>query len=220
MSRIFIPIIDLRTTMTGVGDQGPMPTCVAFAVTAAHEFFRRFDIKMSEEFLYRLCKIREGNENEGTFVDVALKNLESIGQVNHVIMPYSDIVTPILNNKYPLDLFREARTRRIPNWNQYLPNHLNIESILDAGKGVICVVEVQQPFHFIHQTENFIDFPSNELYKDAYHAVLIVGYGKDSKGNPYFIMRNSWGDDWGELGYAYLSYGYFNKYQNGTWAIA
>ena len=38
------------------------------------------------------------------------------------------------------------------------------------------------------------------------HAVMAVGYD-DSKGA--FIVRNSWGTDWGIKGYFYLPYWYF-----------
>jgi C1A family cysteine protease len=35
------------------------------------------------------------------------------------------------------------------------------------------------------------------------HAVLIVGYDHTYQ---YFIVKNSWGDDWGEAGYFKIAY--------------
>jgi len=37
------------------------------------------------------------------------------------------------------------------------------------------------------------------------HAVLAVGYGKDSENEDYVIIKNSWGNDWGENGFGKIS---------------
>ena len=37
------------------------------------------------------------------------------------------------------------------------------------------------------------------------HAVTVVGYGQNEKGEKYFIVKNSWGTNWGMDGYIYMS---------------
>lgn len=33
------------------------------------------------------------------------------------------------------------------------------------------------------------------------HAIVLVGYDVTPKGEPYYILKNSWSEEWGEKGY-------------------
>ena len=50
------------------------------------------------------------------------------------------------------------------------------------------------------------------------HAILIVGYDDASQ---YFIVKNSWGDGWGESGYFRIAYSELSRpVYFGDWTIA
>ena len=47
-------------------------------------------------------------------------------------------------------------------------------------------------------------FDSSKCGTKLDHATLVVGYGTDSSGTPYWIMKNSWAATWGDQGYMQL----------------
>jgi cathepsin L len=52
--------------------------------------------------------------------------------------------------------------------------------------------------------------------KDINHAITIVGW--DDKKNAY-LVKNSWGPQWGDDGYVWVEYGCNNIGYGATWAV-
>ena len=79
-----------------VKDQGDRPTCVAFAVSSVHEYWRDIfvdnkqsvDLDLSEEFLYYGCKQNDGLPTDaGTTVTAASDWLGVKGQCVEQLHP-------------------------------------------------------------------------------------------------------------------------------------
>ena len=70
-----------------------------------------------------------------------------------------------------------------------------------------------------------LDCDGNDLYLNfVNHGVLVVGYGYDFwTGLDYWLIKNSWGEDWGEKGYFRIKmdseYGICGMYYIATYPI-
>ncbi|XP_049320216.1 procathepsin L isoform X8 [Astyanax mexicanus] len=79
----------------------------------------------------------------------------------------------------------------------------------DLQKAVVAVGPVSVAIDSSNKT--FLLYQSgiyNEPYCSSYnvnHGVLVVGYNTDSSGREYWVVKNSWGVQWGEQGYIRMS---------------
>lgn len=66
--------------------------------------------------------------------------------------------------------------------------------------------EVIQDFRF-YKDGVFTSTTCGQGPTDVNHAVLAVGYGVSEEGTPYWIIKNSWGNSWGDGGYFKMEMG-------------
>jgi C1A family cysteine protease len=197
-----------------VRDQGERGTCVAFAVTAAHEVARAAGVAisedLSEEALFWGCKIIDGNWESGTSFGSAAAAVGSTGQPLEAIWPYEPR--------------RGAGTRYDPprkpaeDWHKsglgQAPVDLApVRTEIDAGRPTVLGLTVFDTL-FMPSSAGRIDAPAAGSPARGRHAVLAVGHDADG-----LLIRNSWGTTWALGGYGWLSNEYAEHHLREAWII-
>ena len=200
--------VDLRAQLPEVADQGERDTCLAFTATASHETNRQLLVSLSEEHLFWQCKQLDnlqGIITTGTTFNSVAKVLMRRGQAEKAVWPYS-CVEPVPYTPPPgvsaAPLFGISRALLIDP-----PDAGVVQDFLENNA---CVVGGFTDYPSLHRPDKgWIRYVPGEPFL-GYHAMLIVGYhGKPNDPDGYFIVRNSWGKDWGDGGYGYMTYLYY-----------
>ena len=201
--------IDLRKRISPVGDQGIRPTCVAFALTACHEFVYELSPKeLSKDSLHWKCVCIDGSANNGVSVDAAILALKKEGQHLEEDWPYiphldeltwESLQPPKLNDK---PVFRVAKgiSIRITDPNALL-------NILKTRGPLFVVLQIWESFFLPINGQISIPKTDMEEYRGL-HAVSVVGFTNEDSA----IIRNSWGTSWGNFGHCIMPFEYLRKY--------
>lgn len=200
-----------RSLMGPVRDQGQYGSCVGFAASAVKDCHE--GIKTSPLYLYSHCKKLDGiPEQEGTYPKVAMSVLLNKGICKEESMPYSKMAWP--NIPLPgIAQDKEALKYRVKAYARVLTVDEVKQSIYKDGPvlGAVLVCD-----SFVNSSDGFIPLPGDDGQQDNIrggHAICVVGYNDDlvhGKHTGYFEVKNSWGVNWGNDGYCWIPYDFFN----------
>jgi C1A family cysteine protease len=195
------------TSLLPVRDQGSRGTCLAFAMSAAHEHSRSPGETLSPEYLYWAAKHRDGRPTEdGTTIDAAAAALQHDGQPLEGAWPYDPSRSSKSHTYSPpaisaSDLYRKTSTT--PAISLAV-----LTAALSAGK--LPIVALAVTTNFFLPVNGQVDPSISRV--EGYHAVLAIAIGQQPVHGASVIIRNSWSDTWGIRGHALVPVAYFTNY--------
>jgi C1A family cysteine protease len=209
-----IPLkIDLRKKCPKVYNQGPLGSCTANALGGAFEFARKKqklkDFMPSRLFLYYNERVMNNtvNSDSGAYIRDGIKSLNTSGICPEKEWPY---IPQKFADKPPQKCYQDALKSTIKSYQRLNNTNLpQLQSCLSEGYPFVFGFTVYESFESqeVAQT-GMLPMPKPKEKVIGGHAVMAVGF--DDKQH-VFIIRNSWGTDWGVKGYFYMPYAYITN---------
>ncbi|EGR34126.1 papain family cysteine protease, putative, partial [Ichthyophthirius multifiliis] len=190
--------VDWRDKLTTpVQKQGACGSCWAFstivALEAAYAKQTGEIVKLSEQNVMDCCKLEDKGCNGGDPESA----LNCVTKLIKGIMKEDDYPYQAITRKQ-CDFVKEKSVYLPDNYEDITPkNELVLKSFVAKQPVSTCIGATTQIFQFyksgiISHSEDCLNLPD--------HCIGIVGYGVEDD-NKYWIVKNSWGNQWGEQGY-------------------
>ena len=201
--------VSLKEYFTKIKDQGQIGACTVFAISSIYEYILKRNSEeetdLSESFVYYNVRHLEGKELEDTgssYQDV-IACIGEQGICKESLHPYTRLLSDIPSDEAYLD----GETRRITKALNVNITEKDIKSAIQDGYPVAISLKI---FDSFNATTGYVKRPTEEEIESAdfgYHAMVVVGYSDDTK---FFVVRNSWGEHFGDKGYCYIPYSYIS----------
>ena len=191
--------LDYRAALGPVRDQGARPTCLSHAVSTAHEHVRQSTVQLSPEYLHHFAN--GVSEGEGVSMSDASAALAKEGQPTESDCPYHAAGPPRhWTPPVGVHLYRRASLAKQPLASE-------VEAALKAGGAPVLGISLPDTFHA--PASPWVISPQGIVV--GLHAVLVVGVAA-SDGDRHYLIRNSWGSEWADGGYAWLGRPFLHKH--------
>jgi len=189
-------------------DQNPNNNCVGWAVgyalkTYLEKLEYNWDLSMnshlfSPTFIYNQINLPDdyGGEDGGAYISDALNLLQNKGCATYATMPNDADITA----NPSVAAFSEAENYKIFAYWKILISTNVFKAFLATNTPIIIGYHIYDDF-WLNDDNKIYDNLDGELRGN--HANVLVGYDDNKKA---FKVMNSWGEDWGENGFGWVSY--------------
>ena len=192
-------LLDHRSALGSVRDQGARPTCLSLAATTAHEHARSSGTPFSPEYLHYFAS--QGGSSDGVSFPDIIRALEDPGQPSEADCPYHPDGPP--SGWLPpksVTLYRRKGDLKQPTPDE-------IEALLTAGHVPVLGITTTQAFYL--PAPPWMIPPDGPIL--GLHAVTAVALGATGAMR-HFLIRNSWGAAWGDDGHAWLDGAFMDRH--------
>jgi len=208
------PSKDLRATWWKIGDQGTTGSCVGWA-TADSILRWHFvdanrlpkDERLSPRFIWMSAKETDVFvsqpttfiEEAGTSLKAALDIARKFGAVRDSLLPFGSVA---LYTGKTNTFYATAAQLKISSYFNLETNLGDWRTWLASNGPILTRLDVDATWDSATANQGKLDAYQPSTGRGG-HAVALVGYTADR-----FIVRNSWGAQWGDKGFAYASFAY------------
>jgi cathepsin L len=186
-----------RGVVTPVRNQGGCGSCWAFSATAALKTHVALQTgKLLELSPQQLISCSPDPDSCGGYGGCS-------GSTSWLAFNYSIGVGMTLESDYPYTAKTgtcdPTHIKRVAGVRGYVRLPTNNYTALMNAVATVGPVSIALSADFTSYSAGVFSGCVGDVLVD--HAVVLVGYGTDPVGGAYYLVRNSWGEEWGEKGY-------------------